>query len=375
MLRKTLITLSASLMVVVLLSGLLVGCSSQVPATSTVTATTTSTATTTKTATETATKTATATATTTTVVKQTVLKASTHSNTNHPAVKQLQYFADLVKERTGGQVEIEIHDSGSLIGGKDVLNATRSGIVDLGFLVTTYWPTDFPFTNDIAMEPFACDGWDSTPEIMELVRPIKEKELNAQNMTGLFEIPFNNEFFFKKRVDPSNPDWSGMKIRDIGGNYTRIIETFGGTPISMSSTEMPMALTTGLIQGMGTSFASYESLDMYDVVPYAYLTGAFYTFGSVEGMNLDAWNKLSPDIQKILLDAGKDAESFYIDLNKGNDLGTLEKIKAHPKAELIVLTAEQRETWQNKLAHIWDIVPDKYGEEGKKFVDALRSVR
>jgi C4-dicarboxylate-binding protein DctP len=287
-------------------------------------------------------------------------------------------FADAVNERTNGQVEIEIFPTGTLLKGREILEGIRKEIVDMAPVASFYYPGDFPFAGDAGMMPF---GWTAkeAPEIVEAMRPIYGSELALHNARVLFFTPINTDWFTSKRVDPNDPDFTGMSFRSIGATYDKVIETLGGTPASMPSGEIAMAIRTGVVDGFTTSYQSYNGFDLWNDAPYIYDTGAGFLAMSVAWAITDeAWDSLPPDVQQIFIEESKNAEAWILEKSAGLDeevrVKAREKMAAGEKVELISLTPEQRVLWRNKLKPVWDGFVEKHGQRGQAWVDTVKEI-
>lgn len=86
-------------------------------------------------------------------------------------------------------------------------------------------------------------------------------------------------------------------------------------------------------------------------------------------MNLDKWNKLPADIQRIFLDAGKEIENeLYTTVTKDDNDVRNELTKL---LETKVLTKEEYAKWSQVGRLVWD----HWAKQGPVFVEALNLAR
>ena len=98
-------------------------------------------------------------------------------------------------------------------------------------------------------------------------------------------------------------DWKKLKLRAVAGAkeflmYTRSI---GGTPVTTTAEEAPVALKTGVVDGTSTAWNFFYDQGMYSLVPLYWprnLTPSIV--GHYGMMSNKAWDRLPPDIQKII---------------------------------------------------------------------------
>jgi TRAP-type C4-dicarboxylate transport system substrate-binding protein len=147
-------------------------------------------------------------------------------------------------------------------------------------------------------------------------------------------------------------DWKGLKIRAPGAVASRTVKAFGASAISMSGGEVYTALQRGTVDGAVGGYASMIQRKWYEVCKYfpAY-TMSFSWFPQVS--NLSAWNKLPKDIQKIMLDAGKEVAEDQSALAEKEIGDTQAKLSA-AGLEGIGLPPDELARWQKISKGIWD---------------------
>lgn len=216
-------------------------------------------------------------------------------------------FADKVKERTNGRVEIEIFHSQQLFGGKEEFGALERGDIDMSAPMDTYNTGAVPELG-IASMPFL---WPN-PRAMQ-------KSLDA----GLWDLGVNQAMaergvkvlnvaaggpyqLYGKGFEIRSPkDLKGKKVAVSGTAASKAMELIEAAPTSMSSGDLYVALQRGtidatsrpLLTGIGRKL--YEVLDNVTVVNMSY-------FATALAINMDSWNKLPADIQEIMQQAANE---------------------------------------------------------------------
>jgi len=216
-------------------------------------------------------------------------------------------FADKVKERTNGRVEIEIFHSKQLFGGKEEFGALERGDIDMSAPMDTYNTGAVPELG-IASMPFL---WPN-PRAMQ-------KSLDA----GLWDLGVNQAMaergvkvlnvaaggpyqLYGKGFEIHSPeDLKGKKVAVSGTAASKAMELIEAAPTSMSSGDLYVALQRGtidatsrpLLTGIGRKL--YEVLDNVTVVNMSY-------FATALAINMDSWNKLPADIQEIMQQAANE---------------------------------------------------------------------
>ena len=112
--------------------------------------------------------------------------------------------------------------------------------------------------------------------------------------------------------DPLSPegDFKGRKIRGTQ-SYFGVIKALGGTPVVLPPAEVYSALEKGVVDGAAWPAAGIYTMKWYEVAHYR-VRPTFGTTNTVLLINLTAWGKLIAAEQKLLLDAGREAENVMI---------------------------------------------------------------
>jgi TRAP-type C4-dicarboxylate transport system substrate-binding protein len=110
----------------------------------------------------------------------------------------------------------------------------------------------------------------------------------------------------------ANGDLAGRKLRG-SPTYTPIFDLLGGVLVVLPASEVYTALDSGLIDGGAWPAVGVLDYKWYEVADYL-LRPAFGVNYEPIFMNLDAWNNLSPEDQKAILDFGKELEKSWYDV-------------------------------------------------------------
>ena len=277
-------------------------------------------------------------------------------------------YAEKVKERTNGRVEIEVFHSKQLFGGKEEFGALERGDIDMSAPMDTYNTGSIPELG-IASMPFLWPSpramqtsldaglWDlGVNQAME-ARGVKVLNVAAG---GPYQL-YGKGFEIRK---PS--DLKGKKIAVSGSAASRAMELVGASPTAMSSGDLYVALQRGtidatsrpLITGIGRKL--YEVLDNITVVNMSY-------FSTALAINLNTWNKLPTDIQKIMQEAADERGQEQLKMleaymNEAEGLFEKNGVKYH------VATDAELAGFQQAVAPVYDWWKGEV-TDGDKFID------
>lgn len=202
-----------------------------------------------------------------------------------------------IKNKSRGQISYTIYAGGALGKGPEHFDLVAKGLSDMGYFTATWTPGRFPLSDVLSLAVWV-DGKDIGTDIGNaMYEKILHKEFANVKMIELNGCI--QSFLWTKKPVRSLADIKGMKIRTPGGQQTNYIKSLGAEPIFMPLADVYMAIQTGTIDGLVTCPPLVLSFKLYEVVKH----GVVATFGCVtEGvvMNLESWNKLSPEQQKII---------------------------------------------------------------------------
>ena len=99
-----------------------------------------------------------------------------------------------------------------------------------------------------------------------------------------------------------------LRIRGPTRAHLDVIEAWGAVPTAMGAGEVYDAVSRGALDGVCTGWSSHYKRAFYEVCKYFY--GPMSESIWILAMNLDRWNGLTKDDQKILVDASKEFKEF-----------------------------------------------------------------
>jgi len=106
-----------------------------------------------------------------------------------------------------------------------------------------------------------------------------------------------------------------------------MVEGLGASPTVVSFGELYSALQTGVVDGAEQPIANYKSNAFPEVANNLILDG--HTLGAIQVIITDtAWEKLTPEQQGILMEAGKYASEFNRKISEDAENKVLEELKA-----------------------------------------------
>jgi tripartite ATP-independent transporter DctP family solute receptor len=218
-------------------------------------------------------------------------------------------WIEIVESETNGRIKIDFYEGRQLGDDAEMLEQAMNGTIEFCLTSSSMFSTYTPLL-DVLQTPFLLNTYEKlfaaarTPEFKAICDAI-EKDFNVK-IIGLYE---NGIRHFSGNKTPINSvsDLKGQKIRVVPSNL--ILSTFealGANPTPMAYGEVYSALQMNVIDGAEMNWTSIYSENFYEQLKYVSEIGLF-PFPSVIAVNLDFWNTLSAEDQKILEQAADKA--------------------------------------------------------------------
>ncbi len=254
-----------------------------------------------------------------------------------------------IEEATGGKVKIQPYYGETLAKGKDMWNATKMGITDIGWAFHGYWPNMTPVTDVISLPAMS---FTSAEKGSEVLWKLHEKFPEIQNefkdvKVLLFYTSAPYTLITSKKPVADLDDLKGMKIRMTGGPPTEMVTALGAVPMLIPMPDSYISLQKGVIDGMGAPWEAIHVWRFYEVAKY-YTEVPFPAVYFSIIMNKNKWNSLPKDVQEAIMSVSGEEGSKYWGRHFFDDMKAegVKKIEAAGQAANVTeLSPEERQKW------------------------------
>lgn len=256
-----------------------------------------------------------------------VLKYGHNAKADQPTGKAAERFAELVKEKTNGEIEIQVFPANQLGKNRQMVENTKMGAQDfstlglagLGYIDSNYLMMQVPYVF----------------RSQEHIHKVLRGSIGAELKKGIFE---------KEGVVLLAQDWDRM-VRHVGGskeikNLDDLkgykvragvlppiagFKALGASPVKIPLNEMYVALQQGVADGAELPIDYFYNYSIFEVAKYLNLT--YHTYGTqFLATNKRLWESLSHEHQKALQEAADEAGAFNNKLVKDLEAGYLKKL-------------------------------------------------
>jgi TRAP-type transport system periplasmic protein len=260
----------------------------------------------------------------------------------NPRHEAAMLFADRVKAKTNGRIEIQVAHSAQLGDDAAMITALRSGTLDISAnsqgamanVVPEYAALGLPFLfSDVQKAWQLLDG----PVGVELA-----KRTGAKGMVvlGYWDNGIRHVTNGKRAIK-APADLKGLKIRTPPDTMTvDIMQTLGADTQQIKFAELYVALQQGVVDGQENPLTNFASAKLYEVQKYLTLTGHKYEANPFV-ISKRTWDRLSLADQKVFTEAAAEATQQQRKLSKEAD----EKLVAELKAKGVQIDTVDRKAF------------------------------
>lgn len=290
-----------------------------------------------------------------------------------------QYFADLVKERSGGKINIKVYPNSQLTTGKQTNSfmLLRNGTIDFANQSTINYSPQIAELNLFAL-PFFFAGQPDRYKALDAVTGGKAGKMvvEAIESKGVKFIAFGENGFREltnsKREIRTPADIQGLKMRVVGSPL--FIDTFkalGANPQTMAWSDTMSAIQQGVIDGQENPTALFYPLKVTDY--HKFVTNWHYVADpTLFVCNPDVWKSFSPADQELITKAAVDAGKFQTALGRaGLDENDGGKNAAYLKS---IGKQADSDNWDETLKKAGATVTNLTPAEMKAFVTITKPV-
>jgi TRAP-type transport system periplasmic protein len=297
------------------------------------------------------------------------LRFAHYAAESHPGHVAALQFAERVKARSNGAIQINVFPNNSLGSPPEQIEQTRLGVIDM--CVPTQGALDkFEKAFGAVMLPFCFRDLDHAHRVldgpaMDWLAPLAEK----QNIIILsnWEYGFRNLTNSKRPINTPD-DVKGLKIRTPPEiQISASMEALGGVVTQIAFPELYLALSQGVVDGQENPVAVILFSKFYEVQPHLAMTKHIYN-NMIHVISARSWAKLSPDQQTILREESTSAGGKMRQLIASEEEDQIKKLEGLG----IKVTRPDLEPFKAKMAPAYQRIAAYAGEDNvKRFQEIL----
>lgn len=291
----------------------------------------------------------------------------------HVQAKLAVEWADEIKKRTGGQVQITVFSGGALTKADQCYQGVVDGVSDIGMSAFAYTRGRFPLLEGLDLPVGYPDGISATRMANALTAKFKPAE--TQDTKMIYVHAHGPGVLATKKPVAKLEDLKGLKIRATGF-CAKVVESLGGSPVSMPQGETYEALQKGVVDA---TFCPVETLkgwkqgEVINCLTDSRCIG--YTTAFFVAMNKGKWDALPADVQKTIESVSAEWVVKHGQAWNDADAEGLAFVKGL-KREIVPLAAAEQALWAGKVAPLlqdYVVRATQKGLPGEAFLNELKA--
>ncbi len=290
----------------------------------------------------------------------------------HPIGQQLVQFANEVKKRTNGELVITVRPAGEFpFKPNEVVKITGDGHVQLGAALALFTTGSVPLVGVTGL-PLFLRTEEEMNKALPIIKKHTEKDFEKAGTKVLFQFLWPNlNLFGSGKPIHSVDQFSGRKFRTLSPQQAEMMKRFGAAAVSMTNPEVPVALERGTVEGLLTTAFNMVGSKWGDLVKWAYMAD-FHGADDYILVNLAAYNKLKPEVRKVLDEVAVEWGPKMTKANLSADEGSLEVLRTQHKVEVIRASKQDTDLMLAKVKDYWDAWAKQNGPAAATMLDEIR---
>lgn len=240
-----------------------------------------------------------------------ILKCGTSTQPGHIYNEGVEYFGKIVAEKSNGEIEVQLFPAAQLGSERDMVEGLQLGTLEMTLTSTGPLGNFVPEVKLFNL-PFLFKDRQSCYKVLDgkIGTDIAAKfEKVGIHSLGWYENGFRNITNSKRPIEKPE-DMNGLKIRVMEDDvFILTMKALGASPLPMAFGELYTALEQKTVDAQENPLAIIYSSRFFEVQKYLAMTGHFYSPAMLL-ISRTAWEKLTPDQQRILEDASAQARDY-----------------------------------------------------------------
>ncbi len=295
-----------------------------------------------------------------------------HANNNGEIATDLfQEFADKVTKRSNGELTIKVYPAEQLGKEGDLIQQVKSGALDISAPSMPSLSGLVPAL-EIASAPFLWADWAQAEKVITgpAFQPQFDELRDKHNVLMLSKIWYWGWRTLTTGSKPVNKpeDLAGQKIRvPESPVWVEMIRAMGGAPTPIPFGEVYTALQQKTVDGQENPIPTIYSRKFYEVQAHLSMTRHMLQNNTMI-INKRSFDKLSPDLQKVLMEEAAAASTKNSELQQARESSMLEEIRKSGKTAIV--DKPDRAAFAAKMAPAMQNLEARWGAANLKRVRA-----
>ncbi|MFN3579678.1 MAG: TRAP transporter substrate-binding protein DctP [Pseudomonas sp.] len=283
-------------------------------------------------------------------------------------------FAELVAEKSDGEVEVRLFPYGQLGGLTDIYDQVQSGAIQLafgsGFLGGTVpesqlFSLNFVLTDDemVNTRVLNDESFRKHPDLLDSFR--------ERGLQPLAIVPEGWQVWSANKAVRTPEDFSGMAIRTMDNRLLReTYSAYGADPTTMEYGELFSGMQLGQLDGNIQPVFAHQEMDFYQVQDYLIFANQAQFIATFMG-NQEWYDDLSDERKEMIDEVVVELVPYIHDVQTRLNTERLDIMTENSNIELVYLTDEERDAFRELSVPVRDTFAEMVGERGQRLMQVL----
>jgi TRAP-type transport system periplasmic protein len=287
------------------------------------------------------------------------LKFATNDTTQDVSYAVAQKFGAEVARRTNDKYRVQVFIGGSLGSGVNVVSSLQTGIIDCAILTAGFMSSFVPSIQIVDL-PFLFKDRATAERIID--GDVGKKILAEADTRGIVGLTWGwygwRQVETREKAVTVPDDLKGLKMRiQPSPVFAAMFKAFGAQPVVMDGSEVYLALSQKVVDGVEFPLPTVVTFKMYEVNKFIALTNHVYNAG-VLVVSKVRWNQMTPADREAMQAAAAMIQKPWRD-----DIGTAaDKAAQFCKEKGMQITETNYKAFQAKMDPVYAEFKPKYPE-------------
>ncbi|MFG6113972.1 DctP family TRAP transporter solute-binding subunit [Halobacillus sp. MO56] len=295
---------------------------------------------------------------------------------------QVQYeyaeeFAKRMKEKSDGQVNIEVYEYGGLGTESDQVEQLQSGAVQMAVMSPGFTGNMVKEGQIFALHFLFPDSVEKTQEILNTSEALNTDLVDKYKEHSITPLSFWTEgamqWTSSKKIETPE-DFQNFKMRtQTSPLILESYKAYGAQPTPMSWSELYTALDRGTVEGQENPIFFIGDASFHEVQDYMTISN-HNNYVAMTTVNTDWFDGLSEDMQKMVTETTEEMQEWVFEEQKKQNEEYLEVIKNDEEnpTEIVELSEEQRQAFKEKAKPVRDFYRNEVSTVDGQILDKLQ---
>lgn len=278
---------------------------------------------------------------------------------DYPTSRAAAKFAQLVKERTNGRIQIQVIYDAEFGTQQQMVNQMKFGGIDFARVSLSSLTDELPVLNVLQL-PFLYEDSNHMWRVLKgEIGTGLWSTFSELDLVPLAWFDAGARSFYSEKPIVSLEDIKGMNIRVQESQLMRdMISLLGGNPIDKAYSEVYSAFETGEIDGAENNWSSYHASSHYKVANY-YTVDEHTRVPEIQLIAGETWRLLSEEDLRIIQNSADDAAEYERQLWREHEAAARSNAIRFGCKE-IVLSEEEQARFREKMAPLYEEYCSEY---------------